>query len=286
MKRLGLYSLGLLLLIAAPLPASADDDEVHALAGHTRFDLSRADIGKFVDHLATLGFTREEAYAQLAKAEPQPKIIEAMQRPAEKALQWWEYRARFMTAERIDAGARLRREHRELLDAIALERRVSPEYILGIIGVETFFGRITGRYRVLDALATLAFDYPPRADFFRQELEQFLQLVHGGELDAEATLGSYAGAMGVAQFMPSSFQHYAVREGDSGRRDLWNDWGDIFGSVANYLQQHGWRYGQGVLAEADIGTAPEPTLPSSVTLAAIAGSGAEPSSASLSTASP
>jgi membrane-bound lytic murein transglycosylase B len=265
-KRLVLHSLGLLLLWAAPLQATADDDEVRTLPGHTRFDLSRADIGSFVDHLVSLGFIREQVFAQLAKAEPQPKIIEAMQRPAEKALQWWEYRARFMTAERIDAGARLWREHRELLDAVALERKVSPEIILGILGVETFFGRITGRYRVLDALTTLAFDYPPRSDFFRQELEQFLLLARDGELNADATLGSYAGAMGVAQFMPSSFQHYAVREGDSSVRDLWNDWGDIFGSVANYLALHGWRYGEAVLSEAELGTAPEPLIAPGVVL--------------------
>lgn len=266
-----LHSLVLMLmlvpLVAAPGRAPAAEEATpRTLPGHTRFDLSRADINAFVDHLVTKGFQRDEAFALLAKAEPQPKIIEAMNRPAEKALQWWEYRARFLTSERIDAGARLWREHRELLDAIAMERRVQPEYILGILGVETFFGRITGRYRVLDALCTLAFDYPARADYFRQELEQFLLLARSGELDADATLGSYAGAMGVAQFMPSSFQRFAVREGASAQRDLWNDWGDIFGSVANYLQQHGWQYGQSVLAEAELGAAPEPTPPASVTL--------------------
>jgi len=257
--------LGLVVPALGPAQA-AEEAAVRTLAGHTRFDLARSDISAFVDHLVALGFQRDEAFAVLAKAEPQPKIIEAMTRPAEKALQWWEYRARFVTSERIDAGARLWREHRELLDTIAMERRVQPEYILGILGVETFFGRITGRYRVLDALTTLAFDYPSRGDYFRQELEQFLLLARSGELDAEATLGSYAGAMGVTQFMPSSFQRFAVREGTSTQRDLWNDWGDIFGSVANYLQQHGWQYGQSVLAEAALGSAPEPTLPVSVAL--------------------
>jgi membrane-bound lytic murein transglycosylase B len=256
----------LLVLLAASPVAAAEAAAGHTLPGHTRFDLSRTDINAFVDHLVSRGFGRDEAFALLAKAEPQPKIIEAMTRPAEKALQWWEYRARFLTTERIDAGARLWREHRELLDAIAMERRVQPEYILGILGVETFFGRITGRYRVLDALCTLAFDYPPRSDYFRQELEQFLLLARGGELDADTTLGSYAGAMGVAQFMPSSFQRYAVREGSSTQRDLWNDWGDIFASVANYLQHFGWQYGQDALAEAELGSAPEPTVPASVAL--------------------
>ncbi len=274
MKRTVFSVPALLLLLSLPLAgrpgaaaeAAAEAPAVRTLPGHTRFDLARADINAFVDHLVAQGFQRDEAFALLAKAEPQPKIIEAMSRPAEKSLQWWEYRARFLTAERIDAGARLWREHRELLDAIAMERQVQPEIILGILGVETFFGRITGRYRVLDALTTLAFDYPPRSEYFRQELEQFLQLTRTGELDAETTLGSYAGAMGVAQFMPSSFQRYAVREGDSTHRDLWNDWGNIFGSVANYLQQHGWEYGQAVLAEAELGSAPEPAPAASVTL--------------------
>ena len=278
----------LIVLAAAPLPAAdvapgatpaprtgpTDSEERsaataslgHPGAGHNRFDLQRTDIAAFIEHMAAAGLGRKEVAALLAKAEPQPKIIEAMSRPAEKSLQWWEYRAHFLSAERIDAGARLWREHRELLDAIAMEHHVDPEYLLGIVGVETYFGRITGHYRVLDALSTLSFDYPPRAEFFRQELEQFLLLAHGGELDALGALGSYAGAMGVAQFMPSSYRRYAVNEGASTRRDLWNDWGDILGSVANYLQEHGWSYGQPVLAEARLGKAPEPTSPSTVTL--------------------
>lgn len=251
---------------AESTPATEPAPQEKVVPGHTRFDLDRADIGAFVDRLASKGFTRAAVFAVLAKAEPQPKIIEAMNRPAEKTLAWWEYRARFLTPERIDAGARLWREHRELLDAIAMERHVQPEYLLGIIGVETYFGRIMGRYRVLDALATLAFDYPARAEYFQRELEQFLLLTKSGELDPQAVLGSYAGAMGAAQFMPSSFQAYAVDESGSGHRDLWTDWADIFASVANYLQQHGWEYGQPVLAEASLGTAPEPAVPPSTTL--------------------
>jgi len=251
---------------AESTPAAEAAAPERVLPGHTRFDLGRADINAFVDRLAGRGFTREAVFAVLAKAEPQPKIIEAMNRPAEKTLAWWEYRARFLTPERIDAGARLWREHRELLDAIAMERHVQPEYVLGIIGVETYFGRIMGRYRVLDALATLAFDYPARAEYFQRELEQFLLLTKSGELDPQAVLGSYAGAMGAAQFMPSSFQAYAVDESGTGHRDLWTDWADIFASVANYLQQHGWEYGQPVLAEASLGTAPEPAVQATTTL--------------------
>ncbi len=250
---------------AAPAPgASAEPERV--LPGHTRFDLDRADIAAFVQRMTGKGFTREAVYALLGKAEPQPRIIEAMNRPAEKSLAWWEYRARFLNSERIDAGARLWREHRELLDAIAMQRHVQPEYVLGIVGVETFFGRIMGRYRVLDALATLAFDYPARGDFFQRELEQFLLLTQSGEIDPLTALGSYAGAMGAAQFMPSSFRNFAVDESGTGRRDLWTDWADIFGSVANYLAQHGWEYGQPVLAEATLGTAPEPVAAPGSTL--------------------
>ena len=264
--------LALTFALSATLPirlaCSADVASMgeHTTRGHTRFDLERPDIGAFVERMISKGFTREAVYAVLAKAEPQPKIVETIARPAEKSLAWWEYRARFLDRERVDAGARLWREHRELLDAIAMERHVQPEYLLGILGVETFFGRLMGHYRVLDSLTTLAFDYPARGDFFQQELEQFLMLTRTGELDPLTTLGSYAGAMGAAQFMPSSFQHFAVDESGSGHRDLWSDWADIFGSIANYLQQHGWEYGQPVLAEATLGKAPAPTLPASVTL--------------------
>jgi membrane-bound lytic murein transglycosylase B len=260
------------LLSALPLAASAGArpeapaTQQHPAPGRPRFDLERADIVAFVEHMSTLGMTREAVDAVLAQAEPQPKIIDAMTKPAEKSMAWWEYRARFLDDARVDAGARLWREHRELLDEIAMERHVQPEYVLGILGVETYFGRLMGRYRVLDALTTLAFDYPARGEYFRRELEQFLLLTRDGELDPRTALGSYAGAIGAAQFMPSSFQHFAVDEDGAGQRNLWTDWADIFGSVANYLQQHGWEYGQPVMAEATLGTAPAPSMPSAVTL--------------------
>ena len=248
---------------AQPVPATAPQ---HTPAGHTRFDLERPEIVAFIDRMVAAGMTREAVTTLLGKAEPQSKIIDAMTKPVEKSLAWWEYRARFLNDVRIDAGARLWREHRELLDAIAMERHVEPQYVLGIIGVETYFGRLMGHYRVLDALTTLAFDYPARGEYFRSELEQFLLLTRDGQLDPLTALGSYAGAMGATQFMPSSFQRFAVDEDGAGHRDLWNDWADIFGSVANYLQQNGWEYGQPVMAEATLGTAPAPTMPAKVTL--------------------
>jgi membrane-bound lytic murein transglycosylase B len=218
--------------------ARAGDGDGNVGRGH--FDLARADISAFVEQLAAQGVARERTLALLAAAEPQPKVIEAMTRPAEKTLQWWEYRARFVRDDRIDAGAALWAEHRELLDQVALERQVPPEYVLAILGVETRYGRQSGRFRVLDALATLAFDYPPRAEFFRKELGAFIRLCDEDGIDPLKALGSYAGAMGAAQFMPSSYRSFAVSESGNTRRDLWSDWGDIFASVANYLHVHGW----------------------------------------------
>jgi membrane-bound lytic murein transglycosylase B len=216
----------------------------------THFDLTRPEIVAYVDARVKQGSKRAELMALLAAAVPQPKIIEAISRPAEKALQWWEYRARFMSDERIDAGVKLWREQRELLETNARATQVSPQYILAILGVETYFGRITGRYRVIDALATLAFDYPARAAFFQSELSEFLLLTRDEKLDPLVPLGSYAGAMGTAQFMPSSYRQYAVNADGLPRRDLWTEWGDIFASVGNYLSKHGWQYGGAVLTDA------------------------------------
>jgi membrane-bound lytic murein transglycosylase B len=237
-----------------------------AATARPHFDLSRPEIAAFVEARVKQGDTREQLLATLAAAEPQPKIIEAMSRPAEQALQWWEYRARFLTDERIDAGVKLWREQRELLEKSARATRVSPQYILGILGVETYFGRITGRYRVIDALTTLAFDYPARAPYFQSELAEFLQLAREEKLDPLVPLGSYAGAMGVAQFMPSSYRRYAVNADGLPHRDLWTEWGDIFASVGNYLAKHGWQYGGVVLADASYTGAGDPKVPSSVEL--------------------
>jgi membrane-bound lytic murein transglycosylase B len=124
--------------------------------------------------------------------------------------------------------------------------------LLAIVGVETFYGENTGSHRVIDALSTLAFDFPPRSRFFLGELEQYLIMTREESLDPLQPLGSYAGAMGVPQFMPSSFRSYAVDGDGDGRRDLWSDWADVFASVGNYLKVHGWRVGEPVMAQADV----------------------------------
>jgi membrane-bound lytic murein transglycosylase B len=250
---------------AAPIVAPAA--AVAPAAVPSRFDVQRPEIRAFITEQARSGvMTAAQLTQLLGAAQSQPKILEAMERPAEKALQWYEYRARFITDERIEAGVAVWREHREALERAASREQVAPQYIVAILGVETFYGRNTGRYRVIDALATLAFDYPPRQAYFRAELAQFLKLCSEEGLDALGLQGSYAGAMGVAQFMPSSYRQYALNEDGSPARDLWRDWGDIFASVGHYLHAYGWQYGAPVMADARFtGTLP-PELPTTVSL--------------------
>ncbi len=193
---------------------------------------------------------RYSLVAVLRDAVPPKSFLESIALPAERTLVWWEYRQRFLTEARLSAGIALWKEQRQALDRIATERGVPPEYMLAITGVETFFGRIMGRQRVLDALSTLAFAYPPRSEFFTRELEQFLLLAREEKLDPRQPVGSYAGAMGAPQFMPSSLRNFAVDGDGDGRRDLWKTWPDVFASIANYFNAHGWRPGEPVLAEA------------------------------------
>jgi membrane-bound lytic murein transglycosylase B len=186
--------------------------------------------------------------ATLAGARVQPSILQAIARPAEKKP-WKDYRPIFVTEERIEGGRAFYREHRELLESTAREYGVPAEVIVAILGVETRYGAITGKYRVLDALATLAFHYPPRAPFFRSELKQLFLLedMHLAYAIEELT-GSYAGAMGWGQFMPSSIANYA-RDGDADQRiDLWDSLPDITASIANYFAANGWETGAPVVA--------------------------------------
>jgi membrane-bound lytic murein transglycosylase B len=243
-----IFALGLTAIaILSPGSAAAEG----SFAGVARFDLDRPEIREFVEKTAAAQKLQPlDIYRLLAKAEPQPKIIEAMMKPAEKVSPWYEYRARFLTEQRISEGTQFMLEHRARLEKAYKDTGVAPEYIVAIIGVETFYGRITGKYRVLDALATLSFDYPPRADFFRGELAQFLQLSREENIDPLTALGSYAGAMGAGQFMPSSYRRYAVDGSSDARRNLFADWDDIIASVANYFKSFGWVADGPVLADA------------------------------------
>jgi membrane-bound lytic murein transglycosylase B len=217
----------------------------------TALDATREDVREFAEEMRRKhGFEAEWLDAVIADVTSQPRIIELMSKPAEKTMAWHTYRDHFLTAERIDAGVRFWVEHRERLAAIERKTGVAQHVIVGILGAETFFGRITGRYRVVDALATLAFDYPPRGSYFRAELEQFLLLAREEQVDVATALGSYAGAMGSAQFMPRSYRAYAVDGDGDDKRDLWGSWDDVIASVANYLAKHGWRAGEPVVAAA------------------------------------
>lgn len=195
--------------------------------------------------------TPREVDAALAKAVFQPGIIELISRPAEKTKPWRDYRPIFMTPKRIEDGIAFYREHQALLDEVAAAYGVPAEIIVAIIGVETNYGRITGKYRVIDALATLAFYYPPRAEFFRGELKQLLLLgAKPFPKKLEELQGSYAGAMGWGQFMPTSFAKYARDHDGDGRIDLWGSKPDIFASIANYFIGYGWETAQPVAHRA------------------------------------
>ncbi len=218
-------------------------------------DIDQPEVRSFIDQMVSEhDFDRAALEATLREAEVKDSILEAIARPAEKTLTWGDYRKIFITPERIAAGAAFWRENEAMLEDIAESTGVPEEIIVGIIGVETYYGRITGNYRVLDALSTLAFHYPPRAPFFRGELEAYLLLVREEGMDAGDATGSYAGAMGRPQFMPSSYRAYAVDSTGDGRRDIWNNWTDVAGSIANYFIAHRWRAGEAVTAQASLGS--------------------------------
>src|SRR5262245_21941206 len=209
---------------------------------NVNIDPARPEVQTFIARMSKEhGFSSDELTQLLGQAITQQSILDAMSKPAERTLVWHEYRARFITEQRIADGAQFWAEHRELLDETARRYGVAPQYLIAILGVETSYGRIMGRYRVIDALSTLAFDFPARSQFFTSELEQFLLLTREESLDALAPVGSYAGAMGAPQFMPSSLRKFAVDADGDGKRDLWTDWADILGSVGNYFRVHGWQ---------------------------------------------
>lgn len=242
-------------------------------------DTDRPEVKRFVDLMVEKhSYDRSKLNSVLAQAESKESILEAIARPAERTLEWHEYRDIFMTPERIAAGAAFWTEHRDELQRISDETGVSIEILVGIIGVETYYGRITGNYRVLDALSTLAFDYPPRAKFFLGELEHFLLLVREEGMEATDATGSYAGAMGRPQFMPSSYRAYAVDSTDDGKRDIWDNWSDVIGSVANYFVRHGWQKDSEVVSAASLGAqwsgeTPENSLKASETVTSLSHQG-------------
>lgn len=195
-------------------------------------------------------FSEKEVKRILAGAQKRQGILDAMSRPAEKTRTWKEYRPIFIQPLRVNGGVTFWKENQEALERAERMFGVPAEMIVAIIGVETNYGRNTGSYHVLDALTTLAFDYPPRAPFFRSELENYLILTREHNQDPFKFKGSYAGAMGYGQFMPSSYRNYAIDFTGDGFADIWNDTTDAIGSVANYFVKHGWQAGQEVILPA------------------------------------
>ena len=241
----GALALALALVLAAARGAGATTAEVHP--GQRAFAVEVA------RQAARPGLDAAAIEAVLAQARFQQSIIDAISRPAEKTKPWRDYRPIFLTPQRTAQGLEFWRENAPLLDRASAEFGVPPEIIVAIIGVETSYGRITGRYRVLDALVTLAFYYPPRAEFFRKELAQ-LFLLQGDAFPyaLDEVMGSYAGAMGWGQFMPSSIASYARSYDADPRIDLWASRADVIASVANYFAAHGWETGAPVARPARV----------------------------------
>ena len=211
------------------------------------------DVEGFIQEMVTKhGFDRAELTGLLQEARFRQDIIDAITRPAE-AKPWYQYRRIFLTPARAEGGVAFWHDNRHDLRRAQQAYGVPPEIIVAIIGVETRYGKYTGRHRVLDALSTLAFRYPPRSRFFRRELEQFLLMAREEGMIPTQPKGSYAGALGKAQFIPSSFRAYAVDFDGDGKRDLWQSNADAIGSVANYFVRHGWRPGETVTVKARSG---------------------------------
>jgi membrane-bound lytic murein transglycosylase B len=213
----------------------------------------REDVQAYIEELVSEhGFSKAELNEVFEDAERQQSIIDRMERPAERRLKWYEYRNNFITDARVDKGVEFWANNEAALLAAEANYNVSAEYIVAILGIETSFGSYMGSDRVLDALSTLAFDYPPRSKFFRSELTQFLLLVREEGRKAGELKGSYAGAMGYGQFIPSSYRAYAVDFDGDGMRDIWHNKTDAIGSVANYFNKHGWRGDGPVVVEAAV----------------------------------
>ncbi len=219
-----------------------------------------AQARQFVDSMVKEGFERPYLEQLMADARRQESILKAISRPAERRLNWGEYRKIFLGASRISQGVEFWNDHAATLQRASEQYGVAPEVIVAVIGVETRYGRHAGNYRVLDALATLAFDYPPRSRFFSGQLKELLYLLKEEKLVTAELKGSYAGAMGYGQFIPSSYRNFAVDFDGDGQRDLLNNPVDAIGSVANYFNRHGWKAGEAVTLPATVSSTADSSL--------------------------
>ncbi len=237
------FNIKLWLLLSA-LGASAA-----ATADYSQHPLAAEFVNEMVQQH---GFSAAELNQWLRKAEKRQPILDAIARPAEKSKTWKEYRPIFIVPMRITNGVNFWNANREALAHAEKEYGVPAEIIVAIIGVETNYGKNTGNWYVIDALTTLAFDYPPRAPFFRSELVNYFILTREQKHNPLEFKGSYAGAMGYGQFMPSSYRNFAVDFSGDGFTDIWNNPTDAIGSIANYFKMHGWQKGKPVVVPAQL----------------------------------
>lgn len=212
----------------------------------------RKDVQAFINKMVKENhFNAKELTNTLNQVQVQPQIIESMERPYEKK-NWDIYRGIFLTPERVKGGLAFWQANRKTLEKVQQRYGVPPEMIIAILGVETLYGERQGEYKVLDALATLAFNYPKRSPFFTYELKEYLLLCREHKVPATYYKGSYAGAMGKPQFMPSNYRTFAIDYHNKGHRDLVNNNDDTIASIANYFHRHGWRTNEGVAQGARI----------------------------------
>jgi membrane-bound lytic murein transglycosylase B len=249
-------AVAIVLIATCAIPASANPKKPSKIAASKRqpaaLYATRPEALQFADDLAARrDLDREWVRQAVGQAHYLPNVPRLMLPPAKgTAKNWGAYRDRFVEPVRIRAGVRFWQQHQGALERAEREYGVPAEIIVGIIGVETLYGQQMGNFRVMDALATLAFDFPsahPRAsertEFFRRELEQFLSFTNRSNIDPFEPRGSYAGAMGLGQFMPSSWVRYAIDFDGDGKVDLFKSPADAIGSVANYFRGHGWTPG-------------------------------------------
>jgi len=237
---LGFITAGSCLLSAALSVADAT-------TGYTNHEKAQAFVTTMVEK-----HNFDETYVKkiLSAAEKKQNILDAISRPAEKTKPWHEYRKIFLGKDRVKQGVEFWKEHESILNDVSAKYGVAPEIIVAIIGVETRYGKFMGRYRVIDALTTLGFDYPRRGKFFTSELEHFFLLTREQGIDPLTPKGSYAGAMGYGQFIPSSYRNYARDHDGDNKADIWTNKQDAIASVANYFKAHGWQTNEPVFTRA------------------------------------
>ena len=229
----------LLLVVCSPGVYAADYSQ-HPLAQ------------KWLQEMLDEGFTKEYLTKVLSTAKRKDSILKALARPAEVRKSWQQYRSGFIRTKGIQNGNKFWQKHAVVLAKAEREFGVPAQMIVSIIGVETRYGKVTGSYRVIDALSTIAFDNPRRGEYFRNQLKEFLILCREEKLSFSKIKGSYAGAMGIGQFLPSSFRKYAIDYDGDGKKDIWNNPVDAIGSVANYFAEHGWVKDQPVVISAKV----------------------------------